>query len=180
MGNKTTILFLTNSEYGEANVILAAAYELLLHDNCDVHIASYSMLEKRVRDMNNGAFGEVPNPATFHLFPGDSNHERRLKKFNIASIDHRPGVKEPIRMYGVLDKLAGARTGEEYVQRVEECQRIIKEVIPNVTVVGNYLIQGIDACRIMEMKYMILSPCTFMEIKSDQQSMLGAMAKFPA
>jgi UDP:flavonoid glycosyltransferase YjiC (YdhE family) len=43
------VMFLTASEYGESNVVLAVAYELLLRQKYEVHIASFSPLESRVR-----------------------------------------------------------------------------------------------------------------------------------
>jgi hypothetical protein len=182
MALQKKVLFLTNSEYGEANVMLATAYELMCQ-NCIVHLASHSPLESRVRKLNNGDFGPIPvstTPATFHLFTGESNHERRMTKFNIPSIDHRPTVKDAIRMYGVLSILAGSQTGEEYVQAVQECNNIIVGVNADIVVVGNYFLPGIDSCRVLDRRYAILSPNTFREITSDEQSLLGAMVKYPA
>ncbi len=36
------ILFFTNGEYGQANVVLSVAHELALRPNAAVHIASFS------------------------------------------------------------------------------------------------------------------------------------------
>ena len=65
--SRWTILFLTNSEYGEANVIIAVSHELLRRGNCDVHIASYSILSKRIADLENGAFGAIPKETTIKV-----------------------------------------------------------------------------------------------------------------
>jgi hypothetical protein len=96
---RITILFLTNSEYGEANVIIAVSYELLRRGNCDVHIASYSVLSKRIADLENGAFGAIPKETTsitLHPFTGLSMHEVRREKFGINDIHHKPGLKGAI------------------------------------------------------------------------------------
>ena len=45
MAERQNILLLTNSEYGQSNVIVAVAYELLLQGEFDVHIASVLALE---------------------------------------------------------------------------------------------------------------------------------------
>ena len=96
---RRTILFLTNSEYGEANVIIAVSHELLKRGNCDVHIASYAALSKRITDLRDGAFGAVPKETTsitLHPFTGLSMHETRKKKFGIDDIHHKPGFKGAI------------------------------------------------------------------------------------
>jgi hypothetical protein len=46
--DREKIIFLTSSEYGQANVVLAVAYELLLRQEHDIHIASFAPLEGRV------------------------------------------------------------------------------------------------------------------------------------
>jgi hypothetical protein len=43
-----TLLLFTSSEYGQANVVLALAYELALRPNVVVHISSFAIFEKRV------------------------------------------------------------------------------------------------------------------------------------
>jgi hypothetical protein len=104
---RRTILFLTNSEYGEANVIIAVSHELLTRGNCDIHIASYSILSKRIADLENGAFGAIPKETTsitLHPFTGLSMHEVRRKKFGINDIHHKPGLKGAIGTFS-FDKL---------------------------------------------------------------------------
>jgi hypothetical protein len=67
------ILFLTNSQYGEAQVVIAVSHELLRRGNCDVHIASNSPLSKGVKELDDGAFGAFPKESsnvTFHEFSG--------------------------------------------------------------------------------------------------------------
>ena len=61
------LLFLTASEYGESNVILAVAYELLLWQKYEVHIASFSPLESRA---NSSATSVVSSQAVFHPVAG--------------------------------------------------------------------------------------------------------------
>ena len=40
MSERKSILFLTNHEFGQSNAVLAVAYELLIQNELDVHIAS--------------------------------------------------------------------------------------------------------------------------------------------
>lgn len=65
---KTRCLFLTASEYGQANVILAMASELVARDNVDVHIASFTPLQKRVEALQ--ANVSKTSLLTFHVIDG--------------------------------------------------------------------------------------------------------------
>jgi hypothetical protein len=42
------ILFFTNSESGQANVMLATLHELLIHDEYDIHLASFAPIPSRL------------------------------------------------------------------------------------------------------------------------------------
>jgi hypothetical protein len=46
------ILFVTNSESGQANTILAMAHEAATRPHVDVHIASFPVLERRVKKLS--------------------------------------------------------------------------------------------------------------------------------
>lgn len=46
VGKQQRILFFTSSEYGQANVILAVSYELLILQKYEVHIASFAPLQR--------------------------------------------------------------------------------------------------------------------------------------
>jgi hypothetical protein len=64
------VLFLTASEYGESNVVLAVAYELLLRQKYEVHIASFSPLESRVKEISSLAASAASSQAVFHTVAG--------------------------------------------------------------------------------------------------------------
>jgi hypothetical protein len=83
-------------------------------------------------------------------------------------------------MFNQLAMLIGTWTGEDWVRTCHECQDIIKSVEPDIIVVDSYFFIGIDAVRHLELEYMVLSPNTFMEVRSDQQSLLGSFVKYPA
>ena len=73
------IIFLTDSEYGQANVILAAAYEILLLQQHEVHVASFAPLKDRINSLNE----LVPDnhvPAIFHTVFGPSALEALVAK----------------------------------------------------------------------------------------------------
>lgn len=76
--------------------------------------------------------------------------------------------------------LTGTWTGEDWNRIFHECEDIIKSVDADIVVVGSYFVIGLDIVRFLELEYMVLSPCTFMEVRSDQQSILGSFVKYPA
>ena len=65
------IIFLTSSEYGQANVILAVAYEMLRLQQHEIHVSSFAPLKDRIKHLNE----LIPDnhvPATFHTVFGTS------------------------------------------------------------------------------------------------------------
>lgn len=83
-------------------------------------------------------------------------------------------------MFEQLAMLIGTWTGEDWVRTCHECQNIIKSVDADRIVVDSYFFIGVDAVRHLGLEYMVLSPNTFMEVGSDQQSLLGSFVKYPA
>lgn len=55
MLSEKQILFFTNSEYGQASVMLAVAQEFLFHGEFSVHIASFAQLHSRVERIDKAA-----------------------------------------------------------------------------------------------------------------------------
>jgi hypothetical protein len=119
MTTQKKIILFTNSEYGQANVALATAYELLLA-RCDVHIASYvskgatlgTSIPERVSELIPGSYGPIPKetkPVTFHCIRAPSMTEAMIRKgFEQSEFVHGPGVREALRMYPLMLKSVSA------------------------------------------------------------------------
>jgi hypothetical protein len=119
MTKQKKIILFTNSEYGQANVALATAYELLLA-RCDVHIASYvskgatlgTSIPERVSELIPGSYGPIPKetkPVTFHCIRAPSMTEAMIRKgFEQSEFVHGPGVREALRMYPLMLKSVSA------------------------------------------------------------------------
>lgn len=74
------ILFFTNSDYGQANVVLAAAYELaILAKDAEIHIASFEGLEQAALGINqlavDNSAGKLSSRLNFHKLHGRSQFE---------------------------------------------------------------------------------------------------------
>ena len=91
MCNFEKVLFPTNCEHGQSNVVLAMAHQLLEGHDVDVHFASWVPLDPRLWNI----FDEVPKMGqiTFHLIPGLKMFDAVLKNFNPTrdSLSHAPG-----------------------------------------------------------------------------------------
>lgn len=79
MNEQKKILLFTSSEYGQANVILAVAYEMLDRQQHEIHIASFGPLKGRVESLNE-LFEDNHVPATFHTVFGPSALEALTEK----------------------------------------------------------------------------------------------------
>jgi hypothetical protein len=174
---------MTSSEYGQANPSLAITYELLQRPNIDIHLASFSPLESRVRDLQKrtSKTSKVSGSTlTFHLIAGDSMLQSIIRDKNMMSFAHRPGMNGAIGFYETVPDYVLAWTGEEYIQCVDNCVEVIKIVNPDVIIAEIAFSQAREACNSISREYMILSPNAALEYLSLSQPWLAHFWKYPA
>lgn len=88
------ILFITNSESGQANTILALVAELLSRPNTVVHVASFPALEKRVAALRDGVLPRPSSSPTFHtIHDVDMNTALRQRGIRDEDLIHSPTTK---------------------------------------------------------------------------------------
>ena len=174
------ILFLTSSEYGQANVILAVAYELLLLEQYEIHIASFAPLAKRIPDLNRLASCSNGIPAVFHTVAGPSAMESLLAKDEYIG-PFRPGIKGAVDTYRItLPAMATSWDGPEYMVGYESCLKIIREVDPDILVIDPLMSQGLEVCNVLSRNCIVLSPNTFKDILAKQQPVFHNLCRIPA
>jgi hypothetical protein len=174
------VLFLTASEYGEANVVLAVAYELLLRQKYEVHIGSFSPLESRVKELNSQAENAASSQAVFHTVSGPSIDEILRARDDFFG-PYSPGVRGAINSFKIsIPVIATAWDGPGYMVGYKSCLEVISSVQPDLLVVGSLMNQGHDACQTLQKRYLILSPNTFREILGKQQPILSQLFRYPA
>ena len=92
-GPRTTVLFVTNSESGQANIILALVAELLSRPNTEIHVASFVALEKRVAALHDNV-QPSSSTLTFHTIHGvDMNTALRQRGIRDEDLVHLPTTK---------------------------------------------------------------------------------------
>ncbi|RHZ55047.1 glycosyltransferase family 1 protein [Aspergillus thermomutatus] len=179
---KTTVLFLTNSELGQASVSLAVIHEFLLRPEYDVHIGSFPALGPAVTRMNARAksLASAQQEATFHMLCGLSMKDAYFQKvgnrgtFNI----HRVGLRGAMSAYkSVLITAIAPWNGSEYMAVYFQCFFVIQEVQAAVVVVDPLFAPAIDACLKLKIPYLVLSPNT---LKDHCQAKLANFWRVPA
>lgn len=183
MEKRGSILFVTNSELGQASVMLAVAHEFLIRSEHDVHIASFPALQTHVDELNDTAdrlMSGCSTKATFHTLSGRSMKEAAPPGTEFLDL-HPPGVSGALFAYdNVLPATFAPWRGAEYMIGYSSTVEIINAVDPDLVVVDPLFSQGVDACNSLDKKCIILSPNTFKELVLDRQPNGGALWKFPA
>ncbi|KAK7047220.1 hypothetical protein VNI00_006886 [Paramarasmius palmivorus] len=179
-----TILLITNSEYGQANVILAVAYELVQRPNVKIHIASFSPLRKRVGRLQTLIADEgSANIIEFHEIAGLSHEEILVQQQLSLAKDtpHPPGYHGAVKSYcQVAAGFLHPWTAEEYHERLLSIERIVERLNPSRIVVDSLLTAGWDVCRKLGRPYMVLSPNSPKDFAWIQQPGLRGFWKYPA
>jgi len=185
-----TILFLTNSELGQASVCLAVAHEFLLRPAYTIHIASFAPLRSSISQLNLRAISFLPvssrsarvRPATFHVLTGPSMKQALEQRHGFDASKafrlHGLGFQAACRAYrDVLAKMVAPWSGEEYIAVYRECLNVVEKVNPDLVVVDPLFTPGLDAVRSIGERFVVLSPNTFKEHVA--QPKLGNLWKYP-
>ena len=176
------VLFMTNSELGQATVHLATAHDLLLRPDYDVHFASFLPLKSAVESVNEKAAvtsNGAASKATFHAIAGKSMLENAARDTEFIEM-HKPGFFGAMYAYAnVFPKAFGAWDGPDYVNIYKSCVDIVHQVQPDLVAVDPAFTQGSDACRATKTKYVVLSPNTFKDHVLGDQPNLNFFWKYP-
>ncbi|KAF7595863.1 hypothetical protein BBP40_004356 [Aspergillus hancockii] len=179
---QSTILFLSYSELGQANISLAVAHEFLLRSSYDVHFGSFAPMESAVSQLNARATSQasVTTTATFHQITGLPMKEacRRYNTFPESFTAHHIGFRAALKTYKrTFPGLAIPWDGPEYMAICQDCANIIQEIRPAIVVLDPIFLQAIDACNMLRQRYVSLSPNTFKELVF--QPKLRSIWKYP-
>ena len=201
------ILFFTNCEYGQANVILAVAYELLLRDEFDVHIASFPELEPRIGHVNDlfrsqkrkeskekesggqendGTAANMIDDeeestilprATFHLIRAASMKDIAFE--SELSMPHPPGIAGAIQSYQTMVRLFFGYDEPQYLKAFLCCTEILKKVDPTAIVSDPVCFPALDACKSLQKEVALLCPSSFKELVGMLQPRGAILWKYP-
>ncbi|KAL2848801.1 hypothetical protein BJY01DRAFT_233777 [Aspergillus pseudoustus] len=177
-----TVLFFTNSELGQSTVSLAVAHEFLIRSDYAVHIASFAQLGSAISHLNAqtaASSQSTASKATFHTITGRSMVTAYLDRHPKPQWfgTHDIGFYGAIRSYSFLIEAMVPWDPSQYIATYRSCVEIIQNLQPSIVAVDPLFAQGLDACRALQCKYVILSPNTLKE--HVVQPMLGNLWKYP-
>ncbi|KAF4469860.1 glycosyltransferase family 1 [Fusarium albosuccineum] len=180
------ILFFTNSDYGQANVILETVYELMLStSNIEIHIASFQRLRHAIEDtiglaMDNAA-GHAPAHLVFHGLEGRSQFEAAIG----PDVDLFEAYDCPVTFFNAvhtilkIDGIMQPWSPEEFADLYLQTTSVLKDVKPDLTVVEPLFTPALTACNHLSINWIVLSPNTIKDFAIPLQPRLAALWKYP-
>jgi hypothetical protein len=168
MAARNNILFLTNSELGQASVMLAVTGQLASDSHLSVHLGSFSPLKSL-----------VPENVNFHCIPGPSMKQALAKRGMDFLPKHKPGWRGALDAYSnSLPAALAPWDSEGYFPIYDHCCELIKELDPVVVVLDPLLGAAFDAAQTLERRSIMMSPNTFKDHALTEQPALSALWKY--
>ena len=184
------LLFLTNSESGQSNTILATALEALTRPHVEVHVASFPVLKRRVEKLDPRLnFHALDGKPATEIAQGlgfsaiDARHpplrkrimvDERILQVGYAGWDGERESSFSFRCGDVSDGILLA-----YMRIVQNIVRLIEELNPTVVVVDSFFGPGFDACHSTNSKFVMSSPNTPLDITRAHQPWLKGFWYYP-
>ena len=181
------ILFITNAEFGEAQVHLATCHAAVQEDpNVEIHFATYGGIESAVESASDYSQRCTPHskPFIFHEIKGitwyaamkqwypDRNH------LLPASFLEKGSIWNCLKFTHDMLILFQPWTGTQLAEVFQSVVRIIEDVNPDLCVVDTLQVPGATACHHLGVKWLILSPNCIKEF-SGQANGTKVFWKFP-
>ncbi|KFY06133.1 hypothetical protein V492_08137, partial [Pseudogymnoascus sp. VKM F-4246] len=191
MPPKRKLLFITNREHGAANVHLAVSYEILINrPDIEVHLISFPSLEKHVRAVSEQARKSFPaaettafSPITFHALPGSSITDVIAAQLDMPfdkAMTHPPGFLGALQSYKRMGIFAASWPGEMHLEIYAAVKGLIKDIDPSLVVLDPVFIPGVEACRDLVVRHVMLSPNAMKDVLAQQQPNGQMLWKYPA
>ncbi|GAB1208144.1 hypothetical protein APSETT445_006885 [Aspergillus pseudonomiae] len=179
---RTSVLFLANSEHGQTNIILAITHELLVRGDVDVHIGSFPALERRIDKLladNASAYdGSFRSRIHFHPIRGPSNTDVFIRTGKRGAF-HPPGYHGAVLGFQSLCEDIWGWTEDEYVDIYNCCVEIIKTVQPSVIAADFFFLQGRDAAYNTGYTAILINTTSLTHIVLGLQPQSAALWKYP-
>ncbi|KAL1869448.1 hypothetical protein VTK73DRAFT_3093 [Phialemonium thermophilum] len=181
------ILFFTNSDYGQANVVLATIHSLLHQDPAvEIHIASFHELQAAVREASDFAIRTAPDessrkPVVFHGMAGLTWGPALFRpETGVADANQlKPGLVNSTKAVLTLPAIMLPWTAEEYIEIYSETERVLAEVNPDLTVVEPLFTTALTVCHRRQLRWMVLAPNTVKDFALPLQPRLAMLWKYP-
>ncbi|KAF7881889.1 uncharacterized protein EAF02_006577 [Botrytis sinoallii] len=170
-GKNDTVLFVTNSEHGFANVFLATSHALLTeYNDLDIHFATFGKLKDDITMISN-----------FALNTGSPSYKKSLNGggFKVDSAINSPSLADFNRFCSNLEKMVMPWTAPDYLDIYKEISDILETVDPSIVAVDPVFGPGVDAVRAQGRNHVIISPNTLKDSFAKYQPWGAVLWKYP-
>lgn len=156
--------FFTNSEYGQANIVLAAAYALKhIASEIEIHIASFSGLKAAVLATSECALRSAPAfalPLIFYKIKGVSRHKAvdRPGVGHLKAGDRPPGLINSARSITTITAIMQPYEVDEFGTNYCEAERTIHMVKPDVAAVDPPFTPDLTLCHHIGISWIVFAP----------------------
>jgi hypothetical protein len=183
-GRNNTILFLSNSEYGLSNVVLATSHAMLVHHSeIEVHFATFDRREEDISTVSKFASHQSPGakPITFHKLKGPTYGDALTAQGHlIEEVIHAPGLEGSAKLCKDIQKYLMPWSGPEYFDLYKQILHIIDEVDPAVIAIDPVFGPGLDATQDRNRRYVVVSPNSLRDNFAHLQPWGSMLWKYPA
>ncbi|KAH8651000.1 hypothetical protein BX600DRAFT_516598 [Xylariales sp. PMI_506] len=180
------VLFLTNSEYGQAGVHIATALTVLelYRSAAEVHVASFRPIEKTVASASEYAVKtwQQARPIVFHRVAGIdvaaawSRLEIRLEEYNGL----RPGFWNTPKVLKLLLSTTCPWNEEEFLQIYDSVTELLEEIKPHVIAIDPAFSPAVTACHQSKAFFYILAPNAIKDFSTTYLPLGELLFRFPA
>ncbi|KAI8162932.1 hypothetical protein K4K49_000461 [Colletotrichum sp. SAR 10_70] len=183
---KKRIIFLTNSDYGQANVVLSVAHALVhKSQDVEVHIASQARLKgptsRLVKQLTADLGSAAMDAVKFHEVAGLSHFDSVDRPGNptMETWLVNPSFSNVTRNMLNIAGLALPWSPEEFVEIYRDLERIWNDVKPDVTVAEAFFAPALTFCNRIKMNWIVLAPNTIKDFALPLQPKMAMLWKYP-
>ncbi|KEF63704.1 uncharacterized protein A1O9_01682 [Exophiala aquamarina CBS 119918] len=185
--HRRRILFFTNSDFGQANVVLASVYAMMhVATDLEIHIASFHPLEGAVRELSDKAVKQNPpkmeqERVIFHGIDGLSQFDaaKRPEVGVLEAYDLTPGLVNSARNILIIPGIMLPWEPHEFGAIYLQAEKILSDVNPDITVVDPLFAPGLTLCQYLDINWIVLAPNTIKDFAVPLQPGLAMLWKYP-
>jgi hypothetical protein len=183
-GRNQTVLFMSNSAAGLANVLFATSHALISeYRELEVHFATFPPRAADISTISKSS--PKSKPIIFHSFKGQNYvdairaHSHDGKEV-IEQVINPPGLAGLSKLCENMQNFLMPWGAEEYLYLYHEALKVLEEVDPAIVAVDPLFGPGLDAIRATGRNHAIISPNSLKDNFADKQPWLSILWKYPA
>ncbi|ESZ95139.1 glycosyltransferase family 1 protein [Sclerotinia borealis F-4128] len=183
-GKNNTVLFLSNSEHGLANVLLATSHALLVeHNDLDIHFVSFEKLKNDIATISKFAAQSSGSKRAinFHELKGISYAKAlNSRGFAVDEAINAPGITGLGKFCKNMQSFLMPWTAPDYLDLYREIFGILEDIDPIVVALDPLFGPALDAVRAQGRNHAIISPNTLKDNFAHLQPRGAVLWKYPA